>query len=245
MYGFHKVADLTQLTESGNLRSWAFEHSGFVRDRPELLDTIQRKPKPKKKVEEVPKEVINEPPQDNAKLQLLLNEFAQTKKLQQQLQQQYKQMEKEKEILWREYAASQKQMHEQQQTTEKILTFLAILQKQYTSPTTTPSSSLKRIPSQVEEIEESDVFETLNLEEIEQEVPIQDSMEVESDFVDHTLQDLSQQQQQEPPMQFHHDFLDSHQGSSEFLDYYPFSCSMEEDSLIRNATSTPLSWVPS
>jgi len=144
MYGFHKVADLSQLANSGDPRAWAFEHAGFIKNKPALLQNIHRKPKAalKKKAAAAAsvaspspspaplKEVFSPSTEQKQKADLLIDEIVSTKKQQKLIEEQFRRVEEEREMLWQEYALTQKKLHEQQEVTNQVLRFLAAVSQQ-------------------------------------------------------------------------------------------------------------------
>ena len=271
MYGFHKVADLSQLANSGNPRAWAFEHPGFVKNQPSLLQNIHRKPKAatqKKILQQQQQEQVQQlkhksaspppavqkllpTPEQQKKADLVIDEIIQTKVQQQKIGEQFKKVQEEKEMLWREYAQTQKKLYEQQEVTRQVLRFLAAVSQQQGFP----GKALPSAPFLLTESSGNNDSESMDVD-----AP---STSSESDVLSFMREDSFQQSEELPPLsplspqseatQYTHapamtanttdpDFMSQ---LYQFEDSYitPF-CSMEDD-LVRYGLNAPLNWVPS
>ncbi|KNE58007.1 hypothetical protein AMAG_04835 [Allomyces macrogynus ATCC 38327] len=123
MYHFAKIPSIINLTPAdgaGGTKAPVpeeFSHEYFIRGQPDLLCMIRRK---KNSARDGP----TEDPSDPSFLQV---ELAQLRKHQITLSSEHKELQAHVEMLWRDLGATKDLMHNQQQTIDRILRFLATL----------------------------------------------------------------------------------------------------------------------
>lgn len=146
MYGFHKIPQLQQgvLKNETETELWQFSEPNFQRDRPDLLDRIQRKKGPANGTGQAE----NGTQQDGAisgngipgsnnegasssgsagpiALQTIAGELSVIKLHQNNISAELKALQSSNNLLWQETMAAQERHKKQQDTIERILKFLA------------------------------------------------------------------------------------------------------------------------
>ncbi len=145
MYGFHKVPQLQQgvLKNETETELWQFTEPNFQRDRPHLLDNIQRKKGPSASNNQTSIESANVGGGSNSALgavsntttniasagplalQSLAGEISAIKMRQSNITSELQTLQVANHSLWQETLASQERHKKQQDTIERILKFLA------------------------------------------------------------------------------------------------------------------------
>ncbi|KAF8312049.1 uncharacterized protein EI90DRAFT_1354544 [Cantharellus anzutake] len=145
MYGFHKVPQLQQgvLKNETETELWQFTEPNFQRDRPDLLENIQRKKGPSASNNQTPIDGANAGPGGDTALgavgnvtanianagplalQTLAGELSSIKMHQANITSELQALQVSNHSLWQETLAAQERHKKQQDTIERILKFLA------------------------------------------------------------------------------------------------------------------------